>query len=241
MQRIWSRLEGRLKRESKSGSQASSSNSKPIIVLKPLSIEGTPQILHLNSVFDLQDSHKKSEDSITMVEGKEHQNTEEPMSTQELLKTMMANQIQLREVTNIMIQQFQNLQGSQEENKNNQNLPISKKMDVTRRDLETTKQEPKESFSTCITKWRAKAAEMITRPSKEKQIQMVVKNLLPIFQKHLFGQYFPNFKALVIAGTQVEDAINNSMLKNEEGFIFEKVATHTTNEEAINVVVLQTL
>ena len=81
---------------------------------------------------------------------------------------------------------------------------------------------------------------MIARPSEEEQIQMVVKNLLPIFHKHLFAQYFPNFKALVIAGTQVEDAINNVMLKKEEGFIFEKVATHTTNEEEINFVVPQT-
>ena len=31
-------------------------------------------------------------------------------------------------------------------------------VDITRRDLETTKQEPKESFSTFITKWRSKAA-----------------------------------------------------------------------------------
>ena len=30
-------------------------------------------------------------------------------------------------------------------------------VDITRRDLETTKQERKESFSTFITKWRAKA------------------------------------------------------------------------------------
>ena len=81
---------------------------------------------------------------------------------------------------------------------------------------------------------------MITRPSEEKQIQMVVKNLLPIFHKHLFAQYFLNFKALVIIGTQVEDAINNGMLKNEEGFVFEKVVTYTTNKEAINVVVPQT-
>ena len=61
---------------------------------------------------------------------------------------------------------------------------------------------------------------MITGPSEEEQIQMVVKNLLPIFRKHLFAQYFPNFKALAKASTQVEDAINNGMLKNEEGFIF---------------------
>ena len=31
-------------------------------------------------------------------------------------------------------------------------------VDITRRDLETTKQKPKESFSTFITKWRAKAS-----------------------------------------------------------------------------------
>ena len=61
---------------------------------------------------------------------------------------------------------------------------------------------------------------MITRPSEEEQIQMVVKNLLPIFHKHLFAQYALNFKGLVIASTQVEDAINNGMLKNEEGSIF---------------------
>ena len=33
-------------------------------------------------------------------------------------------------------------------------------VDITRRDLETTKQEPKESFFTFINKWRAKAAQM---------------------------------------------------------------------------------
>ena len=40
-------------------------------------------------------------------------------------------------------------------------------VDVTRRDLETTKQEPKESFSTFITKWRSKAAKIMNRPSEE--------------------------------------------------------------------------
>ena len=109
-------------------------------------------------------------------------------------------------------------------------------LDVTRRDLETTKQEPKESFLAFITQWRAKATQMITRPSEEEQIQMVVKNLLYIFHKHLLSQYFPNFKALVIASTYVEDATNNGMLKNEEGSIFQKVVTHNTNEEAVNVV-----
>ena len=48
---------------------------------------------------------------------------------------------------------------------------------------------------------------MTSRPSEEDQLQMVVKNLLPTYNKHLFAQYFPTFKALVAAGTQIEDAL----------------------------------
>ena len=57
-------------------------------------------------------------------------------------------------------------------------------VDIIRRDLETTKQELKESFSTFITKWRAKAAQMMSRPSEEEQLAMVVNNLLPIYHKY---------------------------------------------------------
>ena len=81
-------------------------------------------------------------------------------------------------------------------------------VDITRRDLETTKQEPKESFSTFI--------QMMSRPSEEEQLAMVVKNLLPVYHKDLFAQYFPNFKALIVVGTQIEDAINNSTIKTDD-------------------------
>ena len=74
-------------------------------------------------------------------------------------------------------------------------------VDVTRRDLDTTKQEPKESFSTFITKWSSKMAQMMNRPSEEEQLTMVVKNLLPVYHKYLFAYYFPNFKALIATGT----------------------------------------
>ena len=89
-------------------------------------------------------------------------------------------------------------------------------VDVTRRDLETTKQEPKESFSTFITKWRSKATQMMYRPSEEEHLTMVVKILLPVYHKYLFARYFPNFKALITAGTQIEDAINNGTIKTED-------------------------
>ena len=63
-------------------------------------------------------------------------------------------------------------------------------VDVTRRDLETMKQELKESFSTFITKWRSKATQMMNRPSEEEQLTMVVKNLLPAYHKYLFAPVF---------------------------------------------------
>jgi hypothetical protein len=83
-------------------------------------------------------------------------------------------------------------------------------VDVTRRDLETTKQDAKETFSSFITRWRAKAVQMTSQPNEEDQLQMVVKNLLTIYNKHLFAQYFPTFKALVAAGIQIEDALQAS-------------------------------
>ena len=78
-------------------------------------------------MFELQDSlsHKRSEDSVTMVEGEEHQNAEEKMSTQELLNTIVASQIQLREDMNLMVQQLQNLKSSQEGDKTDRTSPIS--------------------------------------------------------------------------------------------------------------------
>ena len=58
-----------------------------------------------------------------MAEGGKHPNTKNPMNTQELLNTMVASQIQLREDMNLMVQQFQNLKSGQEENKTDHNSP----------------------------------------------------------------------------------------------------------------------
>ena len=55
---------------------------------------------------------------------------------------------------------------------------------------------------------------MMNRPNKEEQLTMVVKNLLPIYHKYLFGQYFSNFKALIDARTQI--TINNRTINNED-------------------------
>ena len=279
------------------------------MVLKLVSIEDTLLLQHHNPIFDLQDSlsHKKYEAPNTMAKKGEYPNTEEPMNTQDLLNTIVASQIRLKEDMNLMVQKVQSLKSNQEENKANHNPPtmeIEKKinkrmkkveemikrarkmedlmdyqslslfpdvrlppkfkmptldkfertgypkshlkmyiramqplgateellaqmfqntltgaalrwflnlddtrakswegtcrefhnqykynieMEITRRNLKTTKQEPKESFSTFITKWRSKAAQMMNRLSEEKQLAMVVKNLLPVYYKYLFA------------------------------------------------------
>ena len=45
---------------------------------------------------------------------------------------------------------------------------------------------------------------------------MVVKNLLLVYHKYFFAHYFPNFKALIVAGTQIEDAINDGTIKTDD-------------------------
>ena len=72
--------------------------------------------------------------------------------------------------------------------------------------------------------WRAKAAQMMNRPSEEEQLALVIKNLLPIYHKYLFAQYFPNFKALIDVGTQIEDAINNGTIKNDDPLRFKRMS-----------------
>ena len=47
------------------------------------------------------------------------------MSTQELLNTMVASQIQLREDMNLMVQQFQNMKNDQEREKTSQTSPMT--------------------------------------------------------------------------------------------------------------------
>ena len=86
----------------------------PITILKPSSIEETPLLQHHHPIFDIQDSssHEKFEAPSSMVEEGLHPNTKEPTNTQELLNTMVASQIELREDMNRMIQQFQNLKSN---------------------------------------------------------------------------------------------------------------------------------
>ena len=51
-------------------------------------------------------------------------------------------------------------------------------IDVTLRDLETTKQGVGETFSEYITRWKGKTSRMVNKPNEKDQINMIIKNLL---------------------------------------------------------------
>ena len=76
----------------------------------------------------------------------------------------------------------------------------------------------------------------MNKPSEKEQLAMVVKNLLPIYHKYLFTQYFSNFKTLIAARTQIDDAINNGTIKNDDPPRFKKnVGSSSKTKEISNI------
>ena len=89
-------------------------------------------------------------------------------------------------------------------------------IDVTLRDLETTKQGVGETFSKYMTRWKTKASRMVNRPKEKDQINMIIKNLLPAYNSRLLSLPISSFGELSDCGTRVEDAINNRQLEKGE-------------------------
>ena len=94
-------------------------------------------------------------------------------------------------------------------------------VNITRRGLETTKPHTKENFSTFISRWRAKAAQMTISTNEEEQILMIVNNLLPNYQAYICPLLCLTLKHYSIAvSTQAEDVISSDILNNEEALKF---------------------
>ena len=89
-------------------------------------------------------------------------------------------------------------------------------IDVTLRDLETTKQGVGETFSEYMTRWKGKASRMINRPNEKDQINMIIKNLLPTYNSRLLSSPISSFGELCNCGTRIEDVINNGQLEKCE-------------------------
>ena len=92
-------------------------------------------------------------------------------------------------------------------------------LDVTLRDLETTRQNFGEAFVDFLSRWRGKVAKMTNRPTEMEQVQIVVKNLRGSVKKFLIAQPLTTFQQLYTAGIQVEDAIHLGILDREESSV----------------------
>ena len=87
-------------------------------------------------------------------------------------------------------------------------------VDVSRRELEALRQRAKESISSFISRWFVKIAEIVDRPSKRDQIQMVLRSLQPRIVRHVVGVPFTDFGSLVLALYDVEDGISRGLWTN---------------------------
>ena len=72
-------------------------------------------------------------------------------------------------------------------------------VDVSHKELETLKQRSSELVTSFISRWREKIAQIINRPSERDQINMIMRNLLPRFARHLMSFPQTNFGSLVQA------------------------------------------
>ena len=89
-------------------------------------------------------------------------------------------------------------------------------IDVTLKDLETTKQGVGKTFSENMTRWKGKASRMVNRPNEKDQINMIIKNLLLAYNSRLLSLPISSFGELCNCGTRIKDAINNRQLEKGE-------------------------
>ena len=90
-------------------------------------------------------------------------------------------------------------------------------IDVTlKRDLETTKQGVGETFFKYTTRWKNKAFIMVNRPNEKDQINMIIKNMLPVYNSRLLSPPISSFRELCDCGIRIEDALNNGQLEKGE-------------------------
>ena len=108
-------------------------------------------------------------------------------------------------------------------------------IDVTLRDLETTKQRFNETFSKYMMRWKKKVSRIVNRPNENDLINMITKNLLPAYNNRLLSSPINSFAELCGCGTRIEDAINTRQLDlSEAKFQAKKVFNEGENGGALN-------
>ena len=93
---------------------------------------------------------------------------------------------------------------------------INTMIDVTLRDLETTKQGVGETFFEYMTRWKNKASRMVNRPNEKDQINIIIKNLLSVYNSRLLSLPISSFGELCDCGTRIKDAFDSEQLEKGE-------------------------
>ncbi|OVA11879.1 hypothetical protein BVC80_741g10 [Macleaya cordata] len=83
---------------------------------------------------------------------------------------------------------------------------------VTRRQLESMRQEDDESFTDFIARWRLKVREMINRPSEEEQLKILRNSVKPNIRLMLSIGGHDEMDRFILAGTHLEDSMKNGTL-----------------------------
>ncbi|XP_043721207.1 uncharacterized protein LOC122668737 [Telopea speciosissima] len=85
-------------------------------------------------------------------------------------------------------------------------------VELTRRELETTRLLSDEGFTSYLKRFRDKAGQMWDRPSEREQVGMLMKGLRHPYRTYIFRQGITTFDSLIVAGQQVENAIHDENL-----------------------------
>jgi hypothetical protein len=114
-------------------------------------------------------------------------------------------------------------------------------IDITLRDLETTKQKEGETFSEYLVIWREKASKMINRPGEKDHVNIMMKGLLPVYFNRMLSTPIMNFKQLCDCGTSIEDAMENGKIEKNEGRatskkVFRQTSNKITSQPNVSVV-----
>ena len=108
-------------------------------------------------------------------------------------------------------------------------------IDVTLTDLKTTKQGFNETFSGYMMRWKNKVSRMVNRPNEKDQINIIIKNLLPAYNKRLLSSPINYFVDLCDCGMRIEDVINSRQMDlSEAKFQAKKVFIEGEKGGALN-------
>ncbi|XP_043700240.1 uncharacterized protein LOC122650946 [Telopea speciosissima] len=97
-------------------------------------------------------------------------------------------------------------------------------MDITRRELETLRQELNEKFLNFIMRFREKATKMWNHPIEEEQVEILLENLYDEYHEKIYYQHIKTFDALITIGKKIEDKIFKE--KQAQGVTQETTGTY---------------